>query len=267
MVHYLAMVLAGVAVLAFAAILLSLVREGMPAITWRFLASTSDGESGGIGMEIVNTAVMTGIALLVTAPLGLLVAIFQKDYAHRESREIGRMHATLLSAPTIVIALVIYRVAVGWWHWPVSVLTGCLVLSVINWPFMAALTSQAIAGVPDSYREASMALGASKFETMTRVVLPAAMGRLIDGWGLAFARLAGESAALIVTAGVNVSHNWSFLGPGETLAVHIWYIRTEGVAVNRDAQAAATGIVLMAFITVVIWLAGRVAHLVGKGGT
>jgi phosphate transport system permease protein len=257
--------LASLAGLVFLLIVASLVREGLPAITWRFLVGGARG--GNIGPELFNTAFMVGAALLVTVPLGLLAAIFQTEYLHgrgRRVRSADRLSATLLSAPTIVIALVVYRVAVGWWHWPVSVLTGVLALTVINWPFMLTISKQALHHVPEGYREASLALGATRMQTALRVVVPAALGELVDGWGLAFARLAGESAALIVTAGVNVSAHWSILGPGETLAVHIWYIRTEGVGVSRDAQAAATGVALMVLITVVVWVAGRAARWAGR---
>lgn len=267
-VHGISLLLAAMIGVVFLFIVASLVKDGLSSITWRFLVSAPDNTAGagGIGPELFNTVLMVGITLVVTIPLGLMTAIFQQEYRgsrrRKRSIEVIRLRATLLSVPTIVVALIVYRIAVGWWHWPVSVLTGCLALVVINWPFLAAVSAGALASVPDSYREASLALGASRFETTMRVVLPASLGMLIDGWGLSFARLAGETAALIVTAGVNVSRHWSLLGPGETLAVHMWYIRTEGVSANRDGQAAATGVVLMVLITVVVWIAGRVARLV-----
>ena len=263
--HSIALVLALLGMGVFLAIVVSLIQEGLPAISWRFLTGWSTSES--IGPELLNTLVMVGMTLIVTIPLGLMTAIYQEEYHYNPAKKrvatLSRVRATLLSAPTIVVALVVYRIAVGWWHWPVSVLTGVLTLSVINWPFLATLSAQALRGVPDSYRQASLALGASRLQTTRGVVLPAALGFLVEGWGLAFARLAGESAALIVTAGVNVSRHWSLFGPGETLAVHIWYIRTEGVSLNRGAEAAATGVVLMALIAVVVWAFGRLSRLLG----
>lgn len=248
----------------FVLILGSLVKDGLPSITWHFLIGGVG--QGGIGPELWNTVFMSGGALLVSAPLGLLTAIYLREYLHRRSllaREMSRLEATMLSAPTIVIALIVYRIAVGWWHWPISVLTGVVALTVINWPFTTALSRLALDSVPDSYREASLALGASRFATVVRVVVPAALGVFIDGWGLSFARLAGESAAIIVTAGVNVTRHWSIFGPGATLAVHIWTLRTEGVGLDRDGAAAATGVVLLVLISAVIWVAGRLARLIG----
>lgn len=262
--YALSAVLAVLGLAGFALVLGSLLKSGLPLLTWHFLTSSGPG---GIGPEILNTAVLCAMALAITVPLGLLVAVYQGEYLRRRSRrvrELDHLRATLMSAPTIVLALVIYRVAVGWWHWPVSLMTGALALAVINWPFMVTVSRAALAAVPDSYREASLALGASRFETVVNVVIPAALGTLIEGIGMSLARLAGESAALIVTAGVNVSQHWSLWGPGETLAVHIWYIRTEGLVSGRDAEAAATGLTLMLGISVVLWLSSRAARLFGR---
>ncbi|PSR22308.1 MAG: phosphate ABC transporter permease [Sulfobacillus acidophilus] len=269
--HLVALVLTGVAAALFALIIVSLVRQGLPSLTWRFLVGSPNERAGdnGIAPELMNTAFLIGVTWLVTAPLGLLVAIFLREYGFRRRsavvRPLNHLRATLLSAPTVVVALVVYRVAVGWWHWPVSLATGCLTLAVINWPFMVTVAEQALASVPQSYREASLGLGATRFATAVRVVIPAALSPLIEGWGLAVARLAGESAALVITAGVNVSRHFSLWGPGETLAVHIWYIRTEGVSVNRDAEAAATGVILLLLIAAVVWSSARVARMLSGG--
>ena len=265
-IHKAAQALTVVVGLIFLVIIGSLVREGLPAFTWRFLVGGAHG--GNIGPELFNTAFMVGGTLAVTAPLGLIAAAVQTEYARgrvrRPARSFDRLRATLLGAPSIVVALVVYRVAVEWWHWPVSVLTGMLALAVLNWPLMLTLANRALSRVPDGYREASLALGATRLETVLKVVIPAALSELIDGWGIAFARLAGESAALIATAGVTTSSRWSLWGPGETLAVHIWYVRTQGAAMTRDSQAAASGLVLMVMITAAVWLAGRVAGWVGR---
>lgn len=256
--HQMAWLLAVVAAAGFALVLGSLLREGYPDLTWHFIVSWPG--AGGVFPELLNTAVLVGFTLIVSTPLGLGVAVYQREYRRRPARSLNQIRSTWLSAPTIVVGLVVYRIAVGWWHWPVSLLTGCLALVVINWPFIVTMSSEALNGVPDTYREASLALGATRFDTVTRVVIRASLGRLIEGLGMAAARVAGESAALIVTAGVNVSRHWGVWAPGETLAVHIWYIRTEGLMAHRDAAAAATGLVLMIFITVVLWLSRRVAR-------
>lgn len=259
--------LSGLGVLAFGTLLVSLLVQAWPDLTWRFLATWPNEATGqgGIFPELLNTGVMVGVTLLVTVPLGLGVAIYQHEFRGRSHPGIARLGSTWLSAPTIVIALVVYRLVVGWWHWPVSLATGVVALTIINWPFMVAIAEGALAGVPVRYRLASRALGASRWQTVVRVVMPAALAPIIEGVGMAAARLAGESAALIVTAGVNVSRHWGFWAPGETLAVHIWYIRTEGFHAHRDAAAAATGVVLLLVITVVLWISRRAAKWFEQG--
>ncbi|NMP22140.1 ABC transporter permease subunit [Sulfobacillus sp. DSM 109850] len=251
-----------VALAGFVLVLASVLLNGWPDLTWHFLSSWPDAAAGGDGIlpELINTTVMVGLALVITAPLGLMVAVYQTEYRQRRRPPLERVRGTWLAAPTIVIGLVVYRVAVGWFHWPISLLTGTLALAVINWPFMVSISESALGGVPASYRQASLALGASRFETVVRVVIPAAAAPLIEGLGMAAARMAGESAALIVTAGINVSRHWGLLAPGETLAVHIWYLRTEGLAAGRDAASAATGVVLLTLVTVVLWISRRIAR-------
>lgn len=260
--HRLAWVLLALSAASFVGVLGSVLLRGFPDLTWPFLSSWPNEATGGGGIlpELINTVVMVGMALLVTAPIGLAVAIYQREYRLKPQPALQHLSATWLAAPTIVVALVVYRVAVGWFHWPVSILTGTLALAAINLPFMVSVAQAAIDGVPDSYRQASLALGASRFETVMRVVLPAAASPLIEGLGMAAARLAGESAALIVTAGVNVSRHVGLFSPGETLAVHIWYIRTEGGTLGRDTASAATGVVLLILVTVLLWMSRRLAR-------
>lgn len=257
-IHRMFAVLAACAAFLLCLMMLSLLREGLPWLTWRFLVSGAP--QGGIRPEILNTAVMIGLTLLCTVPIGLGVAMYVREYAKRESRILPQMAETLLSTPSVVVALVVYRVVVGWWHWPISILTGVIALIVINLPFMVTVYIASLKGVPETYREASLALGASRWQTLVKVMIPAARASLIEGTGMAAARLAGESAALIFTAGVNVSRHWTLWGPGETLAVHIWYVRTEGTVAHRDGQAAATGVALMLFIALALWLSRRVAR-------
>ncbi|MCY0879006.1 MAG: ABC transporter permease subunit [Firmicutes bacterium] len=263
LLHHLAFFVMLGAVLVMAGLLLDVVREGLPHLTWQFLTSAPKerGEGGGIGPEIVNTIVMVGGAMIVTAPLGLLVGMSQVEWRppHAVVSVFDQVRATWLSIPSVVLGFLVYRVAIAWWHWPLSVVTGVLALCVMNWPMMVSVAVTALRNVPATYREASWALGATRSQTVRRVVLPAALGELINGWGWAMARLAGESAALIMTAGLNVSTHWSAWGPGETLAVYIWYVRTEGYGARGSGVAAATALTLMLLIALILWVSGRLS--------
>ncbi|MDA8193610.1 MAG: ABC transporter permease subunit [Thermaerobacter sp.] len=261
--HRAALGLAGVTGLVYAAMLASLLRDGWPLLSWRFLLGLPREleAGGGVAPEILNTFSMVMMAMAVIAPLGLAVAVQRVEYGRDVwwTRELDRWSRVFLSVPGIVVGLVAYRVLVAELGWPVSILTGTVALAVLNWPFVAVSAGDALAGVPESLREGSLALGTTRWQTWLFAVLPEALPSLVNGLGLAAARMIGESAALIFTAGVNVSPHWGLAAPGETLAVHLWYIRTEGLMPDATGQAAATGIVLLGLVIALLWASQRLA--------
>lgn len=262
--HVVAVVGSLLTAVLFAILLGDLVWQGLPEISLGFLWRTPSELSsfGGIGPELLNTLVMVGAASAITIPLGLAAAILRVEYGARPGFLVvfDRMRYTLLSLPTIVVGLMVYEWFIVGLRWPLSVGAGVIALTVVNWPFVVDVSVAALKGVPDSFREASLALGGTKYLTLLRVVLPSALSALVSGLGMAIARLMGESAVLIFTAGINVSRHWGWSAPGETLAVHLWYLRTESVAPHADAQAAATGVVLLLLVGLVLYLTQKLAH-------
>lgn len=235
--------------------------RGASELSWRFVTSfPGNGTSGGVWPELVNTLTMVGMAAGITFPLGVAAAIWRVEYRElcRAPAVFDRLTQMYASVPGIVIGLVVYEGLVAAWGWPLSVAAGTVALGLLNWPFAVALARQGLEAVPDTMREASLALGATRAQTVWRAVLPLALPDLVAGFGLATARLMGESAALIVTAGVNVTRHWGLAAPGETLAVHLWYIRTEGVGA-RPGEASATGLVLLLLVVAVLWGSRRTA--------
>jgi phosphate transport system permease protein len=233
-------------------LVVELVVRAVPVLSWRFLLEPARElePGGGIGPELVNTLVMVGGALATSVPLGLAAAILRVEYL-RAGRwgEALETAATLLAAlPSVVVGLGVFVFLVGGLHWPFSRLTGTVALFVLNVPWVAQTAMAALARVPDTLREASLALGATRFQTVVRVVLPWVWPALATGIGIGAARLLGESAALIFSAGVNAGGGgvWA---PGATLAVHLWYVRTEGLMPDADHVAAATGVVLLALVS------------------
>lgn len=263
MLHRVAVLLTGLTLLVLLAMVADLVVSGLPVLSWRFVlnAPRELEVNGGVGPEILNTLTMVFLALAFTLPLALAAAILRVEYGESRGwrREFDRVTRTFLSVPSVVMGLVVYRLLVAGLGWPLSVITGTVALALFNWPFMVVVAQDALQGVPDAIREGSLALGATRFQTLVRAVMPAAMPTLVDGAGMALARLMGESAALVFTAGVNVSAHWGLLAPGETLAVHVWYIRTEGIMADAPQQAAATGVVLLALVFFALWSSQRVA--------
>jgi phosphate transport system permease protein len=134
-------------------------------------------------------------------------------------------------------------------HWKFTALGGALTLTLLNLPALMRVTQEALSSVPDSLREASMGLGGTKWQTVVRVVVPSAIGRMTTGIVLISGRIFGETAALIFTAGLSVSTNAPYdLNPfhtAETLAVHLWYTHSESVIPDVDAVGNGSALVLL----------------------
>lgn len=265
--HLAAQVLAWAGLLILGSALWDLLAQGIPFFNAAFLVGPPSEVTagGGIGPELVNTVLMVVIAEAISLPLGMAAAIWRVEYmTHPAIRRLFDLVTVgFQSLPTIVVALVVFDWVVFALHWPLSVGTGVIALSVLNWPLVVVFAREALEGVSDTLREGSLALGATRFQTLTRMILPAGRGALIDGLGLSVARMTGEAAALIYTAGVNVSVHWGWFQPGEGLAVHLWYVRTEGQMPDRAGVAAATGLVLLLLVLIAVvgskWLARAAA--------
>jgi phosphate transport system permease protein len=138
--------------------------------------------------------------------------------------------------------------------WKFTALGGALTLTLLNLPALMRVTQEALASVPDTYREASMGLGATKWMTVLRVVLPSAIGRMTTGIVLIAGRIFGETAALIFTAGLSVSTNAPYdLNPfhtAETLAVHLWYTHTESIVPDVDRIGNGSALVLLIMVLI-----------------
>ena len=132
-------------------------------------------------------------------------------------------------------------------------LGGSLTLVLLNLPMLVRVTEESIRTVPKSYEEASLALGATKLQTIFKVVLPSAMPGILTGITLTAGRALGETAILIFTAGTTVSRHMfdtDVMAGGETLAVHLWYLMSTGLVPDRDAIANGIGALLILTILV-----------------
>ncbi len=242
----------GITLVALAAlfwVVCLLAKDGLAGWHWSLLTRFPRelGSGGGIGPELVNTVSMVILAEGLSVPPGMAVAVWLTDYAPMASwvRWLTRVLIAFQSIPAIVIGLIVYQTFVDRLGWPLSVGTGTIALAVLNLPAVAVLGATVLGEVPGRLREGSLALGATRIQTVWHIVLPDALPALVDQLGYSWARLAGETAALIFTAGINVGPRWGWFQPGETLAVHFWYVRTEGVMPDWRSVAAATGLVLV----------------------
>jgi phosphate transport system permease protein len=226
-----------------------LLRAGLPALSWRFLTTSGSfaEEGGGIGPQIFVSVYMLVLALVFTTPIGVGAAVYLAEYARpgRLTNAIRFSTEALASVPSVVFGVFGAIFFLSLLHLGFSVLSGALTLTLLNLPVMVRIAEDAIRSVPESYREASLALGGTQWETIRKAVLPSAVPGIVTALVLTGGRIIGETAPLILTTGTTISANarYSFnpLQTGETLAVHIWVLKIVGVPGLQDAQRVADG--------------------------
>lgn len=208
---------------------------------------------------IINTVFMTVMALLIAVPLGIFSAVYLVEYAKRGNRFVNVIRLTtetLSGIPSIVYGLFGMLFFVTALRWGYSILAGAFTLSVMVLPSIMRTTEEALKSVPDSYREGSFGLGAGKLRTVFRIVLPAAVPGILAGVILAVGRIAGETAALIYTAGTVAQVPSDVFGSGRTLAVHMYNLSSEGLHMD---ESYATAVVLLVLVVGINALSGFAA--------
>jgi len=241
------------AVFVLGAVVWSVVERGYSALTIDFFTQVPAvfGESGGgIANAIVGSIVIVAWATAFALPFGIFIAIFTSEFAGREVRRwIGLVLDVLNGLPSIVIGIFIYvLLIVGHQQ---SALAASVALAIIMLPLVARSTQEVLALVPDSLREASSALGISRWRTVVGVILPASLGGIFTGATLAVARAAGETAPLLFTSSLTTSEiSWDPRQPLQSLPLQIFeYLESPDPADHARAWAAA--LLLMAFVLVV----------------
>jgi phosphate transport system permease protein len=232
---------------------------GAGSISWHFLFGLPSEMSagGGVGPEIYNSFYILFLTLIFTVPISLAAGIYLQEYAATgRFREAVQFSAeSLATVPSIVMGLFGLLIFVQTLRWGFSALAGAVTLTLLNLPALMRVTQEALASVPDTYREASMGLGGTKWQTIVRVVLPSAIGPLTTGIVLVSGRIFGETAALIYTAGTSVAHGMGAydLNPfrsAETLAVHLWYTHSEALIPDVDRVGNGSALVLLCMVLI-----------------
>lgn len=247
------------------------VGQGWSQITWGFLTTPPKelDAGGGIGPELFNTFYILVLSLALSLPVGMGAGIYLAEYAKKSwlTDMIRLSTESLASVPSVVFGLFGSIIFVTTFKLGFTILGGAATLALLNLPVLVRVTEEAVKAVPFSYREAAYALGATKWQTLYRVVLPSALPGLITGINLVAGRALGESAILIFTAGLSVSQkmfDFDLLAPGETLAVHLWYIRAEGLVSDADAIANGSAAVLILVVLVFNLLVGIPSRILHK---
>lgn len=242
--------------------------HGRERLNIRFITSapTFMKEGGGIGPQLFNSLYLVVLSMLITVPIGLSAGIYMAEYARpgRITNMIRFCIEALASLPSIVIGLFGLLVFVTMTGWGYTLMSGALAVAVLNLPVITRISEDAIRSVPDTVKEASLALGATHWQTIYRVIIPTALPGLVTGLIMTSGRVFGEAAALLYTAGMsspnlnfhnlNPFHGGSPLNPfrpAETLAVYIWKVNSEGLA--PDARQIADGASAILIISVFVF--------------
>lgn len=225
--------------------------RGVPYLTPSLFAWEYNSDNVSMLPSLINTVLLTMLALVFAAPLGIFAAIYMVEYAKRGNKivKIVRITAETLSGiPSIVYGLFGMLFFVTACHLQLSILSGALTVAIMVLPTIMRTTEEALMAVPDSFREGSFGLGAGKLRTVFQVVLPSAVPGILSGVILAIGRIVGETAALIYTAGTMAKVPDGLLGSARTLSVHMYMLSGEGFNTN---QAYATAVVLLVLVVLI----------------
>jgi phosphate transport system permease protein len=251
--------------------------HGLAQINWHFLTSHSSSflAGGGIVDQLWNSFYLLILTLIISTPLGVSGGIYLAEYAkpNKVTAAIRTCVEVLSSLPSIVVGLFGMLVFVNWFGWGFSILSGALALTVFNLPVIVRVSEDAIRSVPHSQKEAGLALGLTKWQTVWTILLPSAFPGILTGIILSAGRIFGESAALLFTAGLSSPelyfNDWNPMSPhsplnpmrsAETLSVHIWAVNTQGII--PDVKQVANGASAVLVIVVLIFNLG--ARFIGS---
>lgn len=250
----------GAAVLALFMIIGYVLIEGFQEINWEFLSTAPKGgltAEGGISTTIATTFYLAAITLVVATPLGIGAAIYLVEYAGEMMRRsvvvrhlvgISRFGIEILAGvPSIIFGLFGYALFVTTLQFGFSLLSAGLAGACLVLPVLIRTTEEALKAVPRSYREGSLALGATQWQTVWKVVLPAALPGVITGIVLSLGRIVSETAVFFVTLGGSYRMPTSIMSSGRTMALHLYYLAMDTRAFDK---AMGTGAVLI--ITIII---------------
>jgi phosphate transport system permease protein len=251
----LAMVLPLLAILAYLAI------KGAPLISWSFLSEspTHGMREGGIWSALLGTLYLVVIALVVSAPIGVLAAVYLNEYA-RESwrtRLINLAVVNLAGVPSIVHALFGLGAFVLFAGFGRSIIAASLTLAIMTLPVIIASTKEALAAVPMSFREACWNVGASRWQTIWRIVLPNSISGILTGVILQVSRTAGETAPIMFTGAVffkkiadGTPFAYSLTDQCMALSMHLYTVTTQ-VTNAPEALPYAIAVVLLGSVLAV----------------
>jgi phosphate transport system permease protein len=248
-----------------------IIYNGLEVISWDFLTSfPTDGmQSGGIFPAIIGTLCLIGGSSLVAFPLGIMSAIYMTEYAGSGllSRFIRIMTNNLSGVPSIVFGLFGMSLFVNTLGFGDSILAGSLTLGLLVLPLIIRTTEEALRAIPTDFRTASLALGATKLQTISRIVLPMAFPNIITGLILSVGRISGETAPILFTVAAYFLPKLptSIFDQVMALPYHLYVIATSGTDIETARPIAyGTALVLIIIVLCVNLLANFLRRYFGN---
>ena len=247
--------------------------RGLPNITIQFLTSKPSlvRETIGILPNILNTVYVILMTIIVVLPIGIGSAVYLNEYA-KNKRLVGLIELateTLAGIPSIIYGLVGMLIFVRFFSFGTSLVAGAMTLAIMTLPTIIRTVQESLKTVPDSYREGALGLGSGKWHMIRTVILPSSIDGIVTGCILSIARIVGESAALLFTAGM-ANEIIGFLSAplpnnaGSTLTVALYMYAKERGEFNIAFAIAA----ILLILTFIINLAAKfAAYKFKKGGT
>jgi len=239
--------------------------KGISIISWEFLTQSPHNAmtEGGIAPVILGTLYLTLGAMIFAVPLGLACAIYLCEYSPKSVVvNIIRVSINNLSGvPSVVFGLFGLAVFVNFFNFKVSILSGSLTLGILALPLIISASQEALIAVPHSIREASLSLGASRWQTIKRIVLPTALPGILTGIILSVGRVAGETAPILFTAAAFYKKGYpkSIFSEVMALPYHIYALMTEGT--HPDKQKAIAYGCSLVLLFLVLFISGIAIYM------
>jgi phosphate transport system permease protein len=235
---------------------------GAPVLSWKFIIEPPREAmtEGGIFPALIGTFLLTALAMIIALPLGIFTAIWLTHYG-KPSQLVNILHIiinTMAGIPSIIFGLFGMTIFVNLLDLNVSLLSGSLTLAILALPVIINNTEEAIRSVPADFSEASLALGATTRQTISKVVFPAALPNILTGAIISVGRVAGETAPIMFTAATFYSRSLPHSLQNEVMALpyHIYALMTEGTHPQAQVPIAyGTALVLLLLVLLIDALA------------
>jgi len=238
-----------VVVISLLFVILYIFRSQAGFLNLKFL---TDAETGILPM-IVTTLYVVLVSIVVALPIGLATAVFLNEYSGNSPiiRILRLAIETLAGIPSIIyglFGLLVFCRILGFGQ---SIIAGAFTLSIMILPVIIRTTEESLKSIPDTFREGSLALGATKFQTIVHVVLPSALPGILTSVILAIGRVVGESAPVLLTVGLSKNLPRTIFESGRTLTIHLYYLTNEAVRPEDFGIAFATASVLIILVIII----------------